>query len=181
LTTEKDILSCAAKILASGGRLKENSDVNKKDINERTALMEAAKFGNADTVKVLVDEFAEVGHQDIQGRSALMEAASKGNPASTKLLVDRINKYDMPEIRSKLINAKDDQGKTALMEAISSGNKNTVLELLKSKDIDLSVPDNDGKTAVMIAQEIRKKATTSDAQKAADEVLQALTAKVKGK
>lgn len=167
----------SVKILASGGRAKENSDLSKTDVNDRTALMEAAKFGNAETVKVLLDEYADVGGKDVQQRTALMDAASRGNAASTKLLVDSINKFDLPEMRRDLINAKDDQGKTALMDAVSSGNKDTVAELLKSKDIDLSVQDNDGKTAVMIAQEIRNKATTPAAQKAADEILQALNRK----
>lgn len=166
----------SVKILASGGRAKENADLSKTDVNDRTALMEAAKYGNADTVKVLLDEYADVGGQDIQKRSALMDAASRGNAASTKLLVDRINKFDDAEMRGKLINAQDDQGKTALMEAISSGNKDAVAELLKSKEIDLKVHDNDGKTALMIAQEMRQKATTPDAQKAADEILKVLGA-----
>jgi ankyrin repeat protein len=167
----------SVKILASGGRAKENSDLSKTDVNDRTALMEAARYGNAETVKVLLDEYADVGAQDIQKRSALMDAASRGNAASTKLLVDRINKFDLPEMRKNLINAKDDQGKTALMEAISSGDKNTVAELLKSKDIDLTVQDNDGKTAVMIAREMRQKASTADEQKKADQILLALGVK----
>ncbi len=196
----------SVKILASGGRVKENSDLSKEDVNQRTALMEAAKYGNAETVKVLLDEYADVGGQDIQGRSALMDAAEKGNSASTKLLLDRINKFDDPEFRSKLINAKDEQERTALMDAVRSGNKNTVAELLKSKEIQVNLQDRDGKTAlmhaiekqdlnsvksliaakakleltadgktaVMIAQEMRQKATTPDEQKAADEILKAL-------
>ncbi|MCI0613576.1 ankyrin repeat domain-containing protein [bacterium] len=198
----------SVKILASGGRAKENSDLSKKDVNERTALHEAAKYGNADTVKVLLEEYAGVSHQDVQGRSALMDAAERGNSASTRLLLDRINKYD-PEFRSKLINAKDDQDRTALMEAARSGNKDTVAELLKSKEIQINLQDKegktalmhaiekkdlnsvkaliaakaqldlkaDGKTAVMIAQEMRQKATTPDEQKAADQILQALGVK----
>ena len=143
----------SVKILATGGRLKENSDLSKKDINERTALMDAAKYGNADTVKVLIDEFAEVGEQDIQKRSALMDAAERGNATSTKLLLDRINKYDDLEIRKNLINAKDDQDRTALMEAARSGNKDTVAELLKSKEIQINLQDKEGKTALMHAIE----------------------------
>ena len=198
----------SVKILASGGRAKENSDLSKKDVNERTALHEAAKYGNADTVKVLLEEYADVSHQDVQGRSALMDAAERGNSASTRLLLDRINKYD-PEFRSNLINAKDGQDRTALMEAARSGNKDTVAELLKSKEIQVNLQDRDGKTAlmhaiekqdlnsvktliaakakldltadgktaVMIAQEMRQKATTPDAQKAADQILQALGVK----
>jgi ankyrin repeat protein len=198
----------SVKILASGGRAKENADLSKKDVNERTALMEAARYGNADTVKALLDEYADVGEQDIQGKSALMEAAGKGNAASTKLLLERINKFD-PEMQGKLINAKDDQDRTALMEAARSGNKDTVAELLKSKEIQINLQDKegksalmhaienkdlnsvkalvaagaqldlkaDGKTAAMIAQEIRQKATTADEQKAADEILKALGVK----
>jgi uncharacterized protein len=167
----------SVKILASGGRAKENSDLSKTDVNDRTALMEAAKYGNADTVKVLLDEYADVSGKDVQGRTALMDAASRGNAASTKLLVDRINKFDLPEMRTDLINAKDDQGKTALMDAVTSGNKDAVAELLKSKDIDLKVQDNDGKTALIIAQEMRKKASTPDEQKKADQILLALGVK----
>lgn len=197
----------SVKILASGGRAKENSDLSKTDVNDRTALMEAARYGNAETVKVLLDEYADVGGQDIQGRSALMDAAGKGNATSTKLLLDRINKFD-PDMRGKLINARDDQERTALMEAARSGNKDTVAELLKSKEIQINLQDKegktalmhaienkdlnsvkallaakaqldltaDGKTAVMIAQEMRSKATTPDEQKVADEILKALGA-----
>jgi uncharacterized protein len=171
--------------------------------------MEAAKYGNAETVKVLLDEYADVGGQDITGRSALMDAAERGNSASTKLLLDRINKFDDPEMRKKLINAKDDQDRTALMEAARSGNKDTVAELLKSKEIQVNLQDRDGKTALMhaiekqdlnsvkalmaakaqldltadgktalmIAQELRQKATTPDEQKRADDILKALGAK----
>jgi uncharacterized protein len=199
----------SVKILASGGRAKENSDLSKEDVNQRTALMEAAKYGNAETVKVLLDEYADIGGQDIQGRSALMDAAGKGNSASTKLLLDRINKFDDPEMRKNLINAKDDQDRTALMDAARSGNKDTVAELLKSKEIQVNLQDKegktalmhaiekqdldsvkafiaakakldltaDGKTAVMIAQEMRQKATTPGEQKAADEILKTLGVK----
>ena len=63
------------------------------------------------------------------------------------------------------------------VRAISSGDKNTVAELLKSKDLDLTVQNNDGKTALTIAQEMRQKATTADEQKKADQILLALGVK----
>ena len=55
-----------------------------------TALMTAARAGNPDAVKVLVDHGAAVSAQETEhGQTALMWAVAAGRPAAVKVLLDR--------------------------------------------------------------------------------------------
>ena len=131
--------------------LSSRADVNKKDDGERTALMEAAEFGNAETVQALLDAHADIIARDKRDRTALIHAAQKGKGDSVKVLVDKINTYESPELRSQMINAKDNEERNALMSAAISGKKDAVAELLKSKEIKVNEQDRYGNSALMDA------------------------------
>ena len=54
-------------------------DLNQENVKEQTALMVAAKEGNVDIVKLLVDAGAIVDVSDEDGRSAVHFAAMHNN------------------------------------------------------------------------------------------------------
>ena len=51
--------------------LKQGVDVNVKDRNGKTALMEATRHGHADVVRLLLDKGSDVNAKDNEGRSPL--------------------------------------------------------------------------------------------------------------
>jgi len=73
----------AVKALIKGGPY-GGANVNKTDRNDRTALMEAARSGNADIVKALIAKGADVNKQDKFGGTALMDAAWHGDTEAAK-------------------------------------------------------------------------------------------------
>ncbi len=125
-----------AKSITALAKGRAGAEVNAKDVNDRTALMEAAQSGNPAAVKALLDESADVGMADKWQQTALMEAAKLGNRESTRLLLDKIAGFDDGQFRGALINTKDENGRTAL---------------LVNKGANVYIPDKDGRTALMQA------------------------------
>ncbi|MGO9568404.1 MAG: ankyrin repeat domain-containing protein [Desulfomonilaceae bacterium] len=62
------------------------ADVNAKDNHGWTALMEAAKTGHLDVVKLLLDEGADVNAKDNYGWTALKIAEEDGHKEIVELL-----------------------------------------------------------------------------------------------
>src|SRR5579863_9342849 len=66
------------------------ADANTFQQEGQTALMTAAKAGNADAVKALLDHGAEVNAKESwRGQTALMWAAAENHPALVQLLVEK--------------------------------------------------------------------------------------------
>ena len=83
---------------------------------ETDALLRAARAGNAETVKTLLQsQNADVNGIDEHGNTPLIEAARFGHDEVVRALL--IAKAD--------VNAKNDEGKTALMLASEGGHDET--------------------------------------------------------
>ncbi len=90
---------------------------------ETDALLRAARAGNADTVKTLLQsQNADVNGIDEHGNTPLIEAARFGHDEVVSALL--IAKAD--------VNAKNDEGKTALMLASEGGHDETVRALTQA-------------------------------------------------
>ena len=105
-------------------------------------LIEAAKAGNYEIVKTLIEKGADVNAKDELEITALMWASAWGRTEVAKLLIK--NNAD--------VNAKDSNGWTALMKASVNNNFETS-ELLLEKGADVNARDNYGKTALDRARE----------------------------
>jgi ankyrin repeat protein len=103
------------------GLLEEGADVNARDNDGRTALMEACDAGFLDVVKLLLQKGAEVNAQDRYGWTALMEASYKGHLPVVTLLLEK--KAD--------VNARGKAGETALALA-SKKSHSKVVQILKA-------------------------------------------------
>ena len=127
---------------------------NKEEGGNNTAFMMALKEGNAEMIKVFVEESQKYDHIDLNinaeledGKTALMLAAERGHGDCIRELLKH------PDID---INKKDASGKTALMLAMKEGNVYNALDaFVEHKDIEgmLNETDNEGNTAFMIALE----------------------------
>lgn len=67
--------------------LERGADVNARDENGWTPLVEAAFGGHADTVQLLLEQGADVNVRDRAGWTPLMEAASKGHAEAVTILL----------------------------------------------------------------------------------------------
>jgi hypothetical protein len=86
----------------------------------RTALMAAARSGQTDTVKTLLEQGADVKAKDNDGLTALMDAATAGQTDTVKTLLEQ----------GADVNAKDIYGMTALMFAKGMGHAE-IIQMLK--------------------------------------------------
>ena len=97
------------------------TNVNAKDNDGWTALMQAAFYGHTATAELLLQKGAYVNAKDTADMTALMLAAWNGNTATAELLLQK----------GAYVNAKDNYGRTALMLAAYNGHTATA-ELLRS-------------------------------------------------
>ena len=114
-------------------------DINKAIISDdslvyRTPLMNAAKNGHPEVVKLLIDHpKLEVNKEDGRGNTALMLASAQGNSDVVQIL-----------LQNTLIdvNKRDNDGWTALCFAAYGGNLETVKLLKEHAKIDVNRGDN---------------------------------------
>ena len=125
--------------------LKKGADLEAKDKDGITALIEAVSCGMLDVVKCLAEHGADLEAKDKYGNTALMKAAYKGQLDVVKCFV---------ELGADL-EAKDKDGRTALMEAAFWG-KLDVVKCLVESGADLEAKDKDGRTALDIAKKMKK-------------------------
>jgi hypothetical protein len=110
--------------------------------NLNSDLLTAAKQGDTNQVKDLLDRGADVNAKHKGGQTALMYAVIKGHTDTIKILLDK----------GADVNAKDMYGDTALMEATFKGHTDTI-KILLDRGADVNAKDEDGYTASMYAKE----------------------------
>ena len=98
-------------------------------------------------IRALLTAGAQANISCEQGQPPLFEAARSGNHQALWMLISA-----MPES----INSQDTRGRTALMLAIENKNMASIMTLLKT-GIDIHLKDNDGMTAVDLAEKMRLK------------------------
>lgn len=116
-------------------------DLNKKgkEYSEQ-AFVEAAKSGDADTVKLFLAAGMKPNATNNDGRPALVEAALADREAVVDELLDA----------GADVNAKTKEGQTALMGAAVNGNPR-IANILLARGADANVKDTHGFTALMYA------------------------------
>jgi uncharacterized protein len=97
------------------------------------ALIEAAKQGDLEQVRELLNKRADVNARNINRMTALMSAAMKRNLDVVKFLIEK----------GSDVNARTDRGMTALMFAAAEG-KLEAVKLLIEKGTDPSAKDKSG-------------------------------------
>jgi hypothetical protein len=117
--------------------LARGEDAEGRDIDGRTALINASWRGDPNITETLLEVGADPDILDHEGKSGLIWAASNGNLSVTALLVDAGAELDI----------QDDQGLTALMRASWNGHTRVVEALLKA-GADTNLEDNNGLTAL---------------------------------
>lgn len=106
-----------------------------------TPLAEAARWGHADLVKLLISKKAEVNWRANNGRTPLMEAAFFGHVDVIKVLIQN----------GAAVNAATPGGDTALRDAISSRNPPAALQLLLESGADPNATNKAGNTPLQMA------------------------------
>ena len=86
-----------------------------------TALMNAARNGDTEAVRKMLDLGAEVDQKTSKGKTALMLAAAGGFTETVKVLVDR----------GADVNLRDNYDTTAIIAAATAGHPETAVTLLK--------------------------------------------------
>jgi ankyrin repeat protein len=97
-------------------------NVNAKDRNGHTPLIDAAKEGDLDAVKDLLHRGAEVDASSEKGKTALHYAAANGHVETVKFLLEHGAQVD----------ARDKQWRTPLMLAAIYGCNHTIQALLSA-------------------------------------------------
>ena len=103
-------------------------------------LVLAARFGQRDTVRLLLDQGVTPDSRDGLGRTALIAAAGEKDHAITALLIDR----------GADVAATDSDGATALMHAAANGQLDNV-RLLLAAGAEVNALDRGGETALSAA------------------------------
>lgn len=101
-------------------KIAEGMDVNARDQQGLSLLSVAAKFGNVDLMKALLNAKADINSTDNAGRTPLMHAGTSKNAESVRLLLDR----------GASLTSRDTIGGTALTWASGFGDAASVKELL---------------------------------------------------
>lgn len=122
-------------------RLAGAADVNARDGRGSTLLMQAAAFGSADAVKLLLDRGADVNARNPLGATALLRAAN--DPVKTRLLVEK----------GADVNVQSKQGRTPLMIAATCAGCVDNVRYLIGHGANVKARDNHGSTALYSAVE----------------------------
>ena len=122
--------------------IKTGVDINIRDDQGRTFLMNAAIKGDKDLVKLLIKAEANVNARDIYGRTALNFASDRDlNKEVVKLLLEA----------DADVNARGEDGYTALIHAAFYEHEDLV-KLLLEQGADVNIKAKDGRTALSWAK-----------------------------
>lgn len=116
-------------------------NVNAVDRHGHTALMQAAKTGDIETVRDLLRRGASIQMTSEKGKSALHYAAANGHVEIVKLLIDA----------GADVNLRDNEWHTPLMLAAIYGCNHTIQTLLQN-GADPSMKTRSGSTAATYAE-----------------------------
>jgi len=115
-------------------------NVNAKDKNGDTLLINACKKSDEKMVKALIEHKADINMKNNKnGYTPLIIACNEGNESIVKILVEHGAK----------VNLKDENGYTALIFACSNGNISLV-EYLIEQGADVNTKDENGDTPLII-------------------------------
>lgn len=112
-------------------------DVEYRNKDGFTPLVNAATYGMVENVEVLLQAGANPDAVTLKGRTALMEAALNDQCEVVSILVSYVENID----------AQDDDGRSALMDAATTGNQEILLTLMMA-GADFSLQDTCGTTAL---------------------------------
>ena len=127
--------------------LKAGANINAKDADGMTALMNAANFARDKVTKLLLKHGADVKIRDSSGKTALMYAADHEKDDVARLLLEH----------GADVNAKDKSGNTALMFAAGQEEQyitienDKVVRLLLEHGAEVDAKNESGETALMVA------------------------------
>ncbi|MBP5426647.1 MAG: ankyrin repeat domain-containing protein [Clostridiales bacterium] len=131
-------------------------DLNQIDKCGRTEIMYAAMSKNVEVIQYLLDRGARVDIVDNDGYTFFtyladvdLEDIAYNEGELEKTIVKKV--WD---VNVEVLNKQDIYGKTALIHAVESGNK-FMVNLLLSKNVDISLRDNTKRTAKDHAYELR--------------------------
>jgi ankyrin repeat protein len=122
-------------------QLDKGADVNSADSHGSTLLMQAAAFGSADAVQLLLARGAEVNAKNQFEATALIWGAN--DPRKARLLIEK----------GADVNARSKRGRTPLMVAASCDGCAATVRLLLEKGADVKAKDQQGATALDTAVE----------------------------
>jgi ankyrin repeat protein len=125
--------------------LEDGNDVNTTDNEGDTALHCAAIGGHEEVASLLLSNGADASRRGCGGRTALMDAASCGNENVLRLLLRYLGGRGLDE--------RGEDGCTALWLACWSQDENVgIVRVLLMTGADHTIPDNEGRTPLQIAQ-----------------------------
>ncbi|XP_067653767.1 serine/threonine-protein phosphatase 6 regulatory ankyrin repeat subunit B-like [Haliotis asinina] len=122
-------LACRGGNTSMAEYLLQQSDINHRGFNNRTAIMEAALAGKPNVFHLLVSKEAELNLTDDYNDNVLHFACQGGDTAIVKYLLKMMD-----------INAKGRNGCTPVMHAAWAGQKN-VFSLLVSQSVEMELLD----------------------------------------
>jgi ankyrin repeat protein len=120
--------------------IEAGANVNAKNSDGTTALMEASSRGYTEIMRLLIEAGADVNTQDKNGYTALMMATSNGWHGAVKLLIEEGAK----------INTKSNYGHTALMVALYKGDLPPAKLLIEAGAV-VHLQNNDGDKTLLTA------------------------------
>lgn len=110
---------------------------SKKEKTRPDYIVNAARAGDIETVRTLINRGADVNVNGVLGMTALMFASGDGRVDLVKLLLKA----------GAEVNARNNEGATALMFAMSEQQVESI-RLLLNANADVSIKSNDGSTAL---------------------------------
>lgn len=123
--------------------LAHGTDVNAKDAeHEQTPLMFAVIFAGVDMVRLLLESGAEVDARDDRGRTSLFYA-----PVSSEM-------FGVLLRAGADVHARDEEGNTILMRKVSESAPLAEVEELLKLGIDPRVRNENGETALDLAESL---------------------------
>lgn len=120
-------------------------------------LLEAAKNGSVEDIRVAIKDGANLDTATIEGKAPLTLAISSSNAEAVEVLVKA----------GANVNARDNYGQTPLQAAAEGSEKTEIIEALISAGADINVRGSNGETPCTLQQQ---KPVTSNLQKTTNAV-----------